>query len=344
MKKIVLVLSIISVLFLVGCNENEDVVINYDDNLQENVGNYSQQIENDDKDNENNSIIQTDEQKYKLSNSYYISGEGLSGECLIDLSYTAKKYEEHSYIESDGNEFDITCELSEIGTDGMRSTYDVRINGETINLPLGDTFGCSVVMDRMVVIDLDENDQYKELLLTTSEGLLSSEYIYRLTRNGLELIFTSDSQWDYFVKIGDKVIYTNNKFRTEEGVITKGYYLYEDGEFKYIDRFATGENVTDENGMFPESFQKLEFYAAGGESIVLGYKDGDVVGTFNLISYEEKYEQESDFHYPKYDVRLTKDCEYHVSHFDSNHNYTHTTTEILPAGTILEDIGIDFFK
>lgn len=338
MKNLLLVISMISVLFLVGCNGNENMFLNHEDNLQENTGNHSQEIENDDKDNENDSIILTDEQKYKISDSYYISGERLSGECLIELSYTTEKYEKHSCVESDGVEFDITCELSEIGTDGMRSTYDVKINGEEIDLSQGYIFGHSVVMDRMVVIDLDESDQYKELLLTVSEGVLSSESIYRLTKDGLKLIFEVDTRLDYLTKVKDKVICTNYSVMTSEKEwITMGYYLYEEGKFKFIDRFATGEKITDENGMLPANFQELEFDTSFRDNSSKSYKNGELTGKYNLISYKKLSETENDYKFGECDIRLTQDAKYTIK------DEIDDVTEMLPAGTILEDFEIDFY-
>lgn len=139
MKKILLILSVICVLFLVGCNSNENVIVDSDNNIQEDVGNQTQeneeqkQDENKENENLNEQIVQTDEEKYKLSDSYYISGEELAGETLIELSYNSTKYDAHSYVQSDGVEFDITCELKDVGMN-ERGMYDIRINGEIIEL------------------------------------------------------------------------------------------------------------------------------------------------------------------------------------------------------------------
>ena len=88
------------------------------------------------------------EEKYRLSDTYYISGEKLDiNKAIINFFSDNTDYKEHYYIESDGTKFDISCNLIKNENENEFQTWDVKINDETLELStnivesVGDVFG-----------------------------------------------------------------------------------------------------------------------------------------------------------------------------------------------------------
>ncbi len=296
MKKLILVLSIISVLFLVGCDTKKN-------------------INNDEMDSQ--TITPKVEDKYKLSDTYYVSGEKLGYDnSLLYLFAKEQKYKEKFDFESDGTDFQITC--NPVEESGEISKYDVKINGKEIEFTGENTQGkFGSLGDYMWIIDLDVNDNYKEMVVRRMWGIDSYELdIYRFTKDGVLLLLAKPKHdlEDDLVKIGDKWILTNYLFAdVEQYHVIMGYYIYEDGGFKYIEKFATGEDLPSENEFFPENFQKLVF-----DSDNNGVKMSDIKGKFQFISYNA---------IGSFTIKLIEDC------------VRYENGEIIPAGTILEDVG-----
>ena len=180
------------------------------------------------------------------------------------------------------------------------------------------------------VIDLDENDNYKEMVIQMHNGIFQDYYIYRVEKDGLVEIFQGNEEYDFedntygLIKVKDKWIacivfvpYSNWNF-------IDGYYMYEDGEFKYVDRLLTGEKLTDENGNFPERLQNIVFDNTGKYETLYFVQnnnyDEKICGKINLISRKK-----SDPSY-KYTIRVVEDIE--------------KDGVIIPAGTILEDVSL----
>lgn len=311
MKKILLVLLIMSV-SLVGCSLSNISVDSSNNDV-------SESREENTLLNNTDTMLKDEENPYKLLDTYYYDDTSLNTmsdeKCIMRLysSYDERiYYNEHTYIESDGMMFDIECiksgEFSEdFGVE--RYSYDVKINGETLYLDADAGYNAGIKFgsnfhSEMYEIDLDENDQYKEVLLVSSEGLPTVEVILRLTKDGIKLINEHflDTEWGGMglCKINNKWIYPINGYSYIPGIIF-GYYMYEDGEFKYVKKFATGEDIYDENGMFPENIQKMVF--VNGEEFRLGkddwrFEDGV---RFNILSGH------SDIYGMEYTIRLLDD-------------------------------------
>ena len=98
MKKILLVISVVSVLFLAGCGANHDNdADNIIDNRETQVQASGDSIGNDSKPN-------SDTEKYKLANDYYISGEKLNEtNSLMHFGWenSGDRFEAHNLIESE---------------------------------------------------------------------------------------------------------------------------------------------------------------------------------------------------------------------------------------------------
>ena len=333
MKKMLLVMSLISVLFLAGCswknNVNSGNVINNSDGQMQgsgeeltNADNSGEPIENsgDQTQGSGNELIEDlksdpDQEKYKLSDSYYVSGESIyAKDYLFEFSSPWKDgkdiYEQKRTVESDGTSIDLNITYEFSNTDPNDTGYDLIINGEKIE------FYNTGAVDHMWLIDLDETDQYKEIVIERVYGLESQIKIYRLTKNGIKLVFDVDNDWDELLKVKNKWIFT--RYYEFDIKILMGYYLYEDGEFKYVDRLATGEKKCDENGVFPKGFQEIEF-GVGGDASWGEYKGINFSGVFNILSRNAD---------GSYDIRLTKPC------YSNNEEQK----EIFPAGTVLEGV------
>ena len=326
MKKILLVISLIAVLFLTGCSKKNNV--NNSGDVINNSGNQTQGSGNEVIENLKNDFEQ---EKYKLSDSYYISGETFDEkDCLIDFqNLETKKSNNSNYdIESDGMQFNITCEL------GENSEYIFKINGEKIELPNKDYFnGWNNAM--VWVMDLDEKDSFKELFVKNRNA--ESEFtIYRLTKIGVKVLFDKLDNWNEFVKVDGRWIFTNYIYSIDKYKITIVYDVYEDGEFKFIDRFATGEKVDHNGNSLPEEFQKIEFstefFAAESEGISAYYKGDELNCAFNILSFEDKENTRY------YNIKLTQDGE-HVSYSGEEEH-----KETLPAGTVLENVELAFMS
>ena len=323
MKKILFVLSLILTFLLAGCANNKP------------VGN--EDIENQDVVEQNVVVNEamSAEEKYKISDNYFVSGEKLKDEeCILGIFPISEDdfYKESCVVDSDGMQFEITCVPNKYDSEDLSTslTYDVRINGEKIKSN-NDTF--PNLYGKMWVVDLDENDQYKEIVLFSWTGVDSTLEILRLTKNSIQVFFEIDGNDADLMKIGDRWICTNyieisNPAHSEER-ITFGYYIYEDGTFKYIDRFATGEKILDENGLFPSNFQNIIFT----ENFSVNY-DGKVAyfsGKCNLLSMKteiDDYNKE----YNHYNIRLLEDIEVEIYSDDGS-----STKEIWKAGKNIEN-------
>lgn len=342
MKKMLLVMSLISVLFLAGCswknNVNSGNVINNSDGQMQgsgeeltNADNSGEPIENssDQTQGSGNELIEDlksdpDQEKYKLSDSYYVSGESIYEKDYLfkfappEIDNEADRKEIYEYkrtVESDGTNIDLNIVYERSNTYPYTDLcYDVRINGKNIEFG-GPTSGGG---DYMWLIDLDEADQYKEIAILRVWGLESQIKIYRLTKYEIRLLFDVYNDWNTLLKVKNKWIFT--EYYDSDIEILMGYYLYEDGGFKYIDRLATGEKITDENGVFPKGFQEIEF-GVGGETSFGEYKGINFYGVFNILSRNAD---------GSYNIRLTKPC----------YSDPEEQKEIFPAGTVLEDVRL----
>ncbi|MBQ6860798.1 MAG: hypothetical protein IJO08_04055 [Clostridia bacterium] len=120
MKKVILLISVVSILFLVGCNKNVD---EFENKNLSGEANQNQGVENSAEESEN-----------KILSTYRVEGEKLDKEnALINLqgSEEIHRYQEKTTIESDGKKFIIACNVIE---NGNSIDYDVRINNEKFSV------------------------------------------------------------------------------------------------------------------------------------------------------------------------------------------------------------------
>ena len=257
---------------------------------------------------------------YKLSDSYFGDEiEEFNEYNLIKNNETINK--EYSF-KSNGTNFLIKIEDNLIFINELALKVHDMYNNEYVNAR---DFLLTI---NVGVIDLDLNDDYKEIIIKGQgdTGLDYYLWIYRIKKDGLELIFEKNSEnYNSFAKIDDRYIFSNN-FYTGDYKFIYGYYTYEDGVFKFINRFATGERVKSNNGEFNENFQKLIF-TIKDDSIRIINKD------YNSLKANTKFSfvsQDSD----DYSIKIIEDTYW----IDENNN----ELELIKAGTILDNLNIKF--
>lgn len=130
------------------------------------------------------------------------------------------------------------------------------------------------------IIDLDENDNYKELYVRKIIAQTICYETYRIKKDGLDLMCIGGILYNEILNqyiCGFKEI-----IKDVSPVPVLGYYLYKDGEFKYIDRFLNGEKIIDENGNLNQNFQNQVF------TVGIGYGGINIEDSlFNLNLMDE---------------------------------------------------------
>jgi hypothetical protein len=191
--------------------------------------------------------------------------------------------------------------------------------------------------DILWVIDLDEKDSYKEIIINRSYGIEAHwTFIYRLTQNGIVEIENNISV-DDLVKINKSWISPEYLADDETCNVAMGYYIYESGEFKYVDKFLTGEELLDENGNFPKGFQELEFSPNFHDKEWIAKAKceyGYLEGKFNFISSKD-FGATKDIYNSEFVIRVTEDTKWYENFYDDGF-------KTIPAGTIVS--GVKFEK
>lgn len=359
MKKIILVISLLSVMLLTGCVENEKVENN---TIHENTTNQQQNVidsgENSKEDNEEKDEID-DIEKYKLSDSYELTGieeyiyfnVGVTGSITdtlneldnIDRSklpftdYRDLYNNVNSYdFQSNGKEYNIKCTLNENG--GL----DWKINDNEVKYTNSD------VKDRFMkrttfaigVIDLDESDEHKEIVVRESYAdPFVYTVVYRINENNeLEELISGQLLCVNNKYIFPRFLIGGNDIFHEGPVI--GYHTYENGSLVYIDRLLNGEKTVDDNGMLNIDYI-LEFGAEYGWVVDNNIRDPELeefIGDIKckILSVKEKTEIDywgNEYKCLVYDIELLDDA--------VRYDYEDMAiSEKLPKGTILKDVKI----
>lgn len=127
-----------------------------------------------------------------------------------------------------------------------------------------------------------------------------------------------------------------------------GYYLYEDGEFKYIDRFLNGEKIIDENGNLNQNFQD-QVFTVWVETSGIDIEDSlinlnlmneaEIHGTDRMfflatakvkILNQYRGRDRNDYETNMYDIEIVED-------FTGKHTFREYDLT-LPAGTVLKGV------
>ena len=276
-------------------------------------------------------------QKYKLSNDYGIDFNVWKkefGTMLVEYSDVLS----NSKIKSDGEEIELKFEKELMnGSSVIATNFVIHVNNAVYKMD-------GEYVYSVFLFDLDESDNYKELYVCKSESVFTTYETYRIKKDGLELIY-------------DNVLLYNNNSKQYIGGFAEviesvskapilGYYIYENGEFKYIDRFLNGEKITDENGELNSNF-KNEIFTVNVETSGIDVEDS--LKNLNLLSVNEdvfgdrsflakakikflKQYEEASTGYTLYDIEIAED-------FTNTYRTMSQEQEItLPAGTVLKGV------
>ena len=128
--------------------------------------------------------------------------------------------------------------------------------------------------DSVGIIDLDPNDNYKEVVMRGEVEYFYFYELYRLKSTGIEKIALPENA--YIIEKNNNSFFAcaGSGFGCDKllgGWIDYGYYKYENGEFKYIGKLTTGEDLFDENGNLNKRVADTEYHA--GDYTELHYTD-----------------------------------------------------------------------
>ncbi len=322
MNKVLLIVSLLSVLLCVGCDKDEKINNDVNNNVPEVViENQEQELINYTDGNDYN--------EYKLTDGYVI---GQVDDKSIYNILRFGEYKPDYEFESDNTTFRIKIEQLS-GEDG--NTYNFTLNGKKLQINhidengeekqiiVGENHGESIG-----VIDLDETDSYKELVIEERPGIDGRLYFYRVTKDDFILIDDLNLGWNDLCNINGKWIFTN--YITSATVVSEGYWIYQNGKFEFVDRFINGEPVTNENGEYSKNYQSLIWKVpgeAGGISKSIDdFKTQLLAGT----EYSFVAKRKIDTEYGEttvHDIKIINDTEW-------------STGEKISAGTILQNVDI----
>lgn len=336
-KIILLIVSIISVLSLTGCNVNQEEMQNNNGEYVNN-GNTSQNSENISGDKELEELVE----KYKLSENYILKDDEkeevsyniLSFDGYDEQGESIRKNIDKQEIASDGVNFKIECyKINEEKFGKIDDIYEIKINDEILEID-SKKVG-SRLYDEVGIIDLNPLDDYKEIVVRTGLGVELEYYFFRLTKGGIKYIYNQSVNGVYqpgLIILNNRYIIPETSNLVMEDIV-RGYYIFEDDEFKYVDdRFLTGEKIKDENGEYPEDF-KNQVFTANAETRYQFIIDGNEIlnAKIKLLRENEKVGSNG-IAIHTYDIELAEDV---TIHKEENGEVKEI---ILSKGTIYRDL------
>lgn len=282
--------------------------------------------------------------KYKISDDYSIDFNEWK-----QIDYNLVKLNEilenkNNIVESDGERIELKVELNSVEETYSKWVKEIKIytNGNVYTIDGEDCSLCSIG-----IIDLDEKDEYKEIVICKVFGVDSSYEVYRIKKDGLELMHNSALLYNENTKQ-----YIGGLAKVIEGVNPSpifGYYLYENGDFKYIDKFPNGEEIFDENGKLNENFKKQIFTVnveVSGLEISDDYKIDEIESNIdkNLykmtslakakIKFLDVHTINTDYgEETVYDIEIVENHTFTV--YDENDNKKEVS---IPAGTVIKGV------
>ena len=300
MKKFVVVICLVLMLFvLVGCNNNKEEVNNLS----------GDSINQETLENEENYLGWENDAYNGFFNVAYCSYN--SGESFYNDNYT---------FESNGKEY----VLSTKRLDENAIAIELLINGKKFE---SEYYGIRGV----AVVDIDKEDNSKEIILKMSSDGFDYNVLYKIDSDGNLVEYFKDK-----TMIEQEPCYYNGKFIIPVNLVIKavgpviGYYEYDNGEFKYVDKCLTGEKSANESGDLIEKIQN-EIFGCNTELSFITKDEKEIKSntTFQILKVKFEFNKEENKYEKKYDIKLLEDAKWGDD----------KTTEMLPKGTILEDVN-----
>ncbi len=309
MKKFVLGICVIVMLvMLIGCGKNKEEVNSVSgDNFNQEISGDNQEILED-----ANSI--TDKMYWEdkaYSNFFNVAFSSFdSGENFYNDNYE---------FESDGKKYVLSAKRKNKDYLGI----NLLINGEEFEPVFG-------AVEGVAVIDIDKNDDSKEIIMAIGSDGSSTNVLYKIDTNGKLVEYFDDEKM-----IEKEPCYFNGKFIIPVFLVSKaigpiiGYYEYDGGEFKYVDKCLTGEKSTNESGDLIEEIQNEIFYC--NTELRFIRKDEKEIksnASFKILRVRFELNEENEYE-RKFDIELLEDAIWGDD----------KSTETLPKGTVLEDVN-----
>ena len=344
MKKYFSFISIfLSLMLLIGCgNKKIDIENNTE---QQNGGFEENSIQIDDDIEKENITEELLVEKYKLTDGYV-----LTEDMIEEIEYNIMEALDSDYIiknanyefESNGVKVKAECKVEKNYDEDFKSEKSHYV----LNFIIGDkSFNDIIEYQGSVetcvgIIDFDENDDKKELVVWSSSGLDYVYYIYEIENDGLRLIYMGEP----FIKVNNRYVRLVTDESFLNGTVVFGYYIYEDGDIKFINRLLNGELATDEKGYYPESFQNIVYTTDASQE--WGNHVYPIIEnnrtTRKLLSHGASirilrgYETETELYDSYSDTLRVKDIEImDETSYLSLYNGKEYEVEKLPKGTIL---------
>lgn len=318
MKRILIIMLLV-ILSLTGCNKNGEL-----ENNESLESKNSQQQINENKNNYEISNYQLSN-KYELVLSDYLDFYNI---VLIDNDRNEKIIENPYYFESDGKEYVIECKRIDNSI-----SFDMTINGKKATLPNidGGIVGVGV-------IDLDENDGKKEVVIRRGADGFRNNLVYQVNDNN-ELEEIASIQLEQLCRVNGKYIFPITLLGDRTSIVI-GYYIYENGELKYIDRLLTGEKTLNDDGIFPDVI-KNEIYTSSAfymqveqdGKYLSGIELVEPIISFKVLSAKWKNDEDLRDNSLVYEIELIEDARWLK---DNDPNFE----EIVSKGTVLKNVSI----
>ena len=344
MKNFLSIFALISVLLLAGCtfnckndgNDNEEV---------KNVINENVEIDSGEVFNEKSGEVIADDEteeeliaKYKLADTMTLEIDYIFDDIGKDVLSSNPVISEDIEIKGEIYKLIVSSDYPPI----MESDKNyVQIGNKKI------TDICDYVAEKAII--KVEDDYF--IFLLKSEGSFSWINAYKVT-DDFELELIEGVHIDDIRKIGEKYIiprYLNVAEHYILGTDTSyimGYYYYEDGEWKYINRSLNGKKIIDDDGNLSEEINIER----------IGYGVGSVYGWLGNIEcihknegvYEFEYEQvlltKSKYRVKRisgdtYDIEMLEDSEWgDVTTYSGKNEIIIENKKIMKAGTIVKNL------
>lgn len=276
-------------------------------------------------------------QKYQLSSGYELT------DAFKEVNYSLisknQLMKENQVFESDNTQFEMTGNV-----ENDSSSITVLLNGKPLNTSVGskdklkeDGIVDGSFVESVGILDLDENDIYKEIIVCRENDEFKTHYIFRVEKDHLVLLLKEKTKSDSLYQIGNQWIYTN--MLNSWIPITMGYDIYENGSFHHVDRFLTGEKLIQEDGTFAEKFQEKVFEISENTGIVSKVDNMNtqlLTGTkFNILASKQAT-SEFGGTVTAYQIKVVEDSSWEKLGAESEED----ALEKIEAGTILDKVII----
>lgn len=334
MKKVLMILLCVMCVLVVGCQKNDNEVTN---------GNVSGELEN--KDSGENLIIDNSDteeldlqEKYKLSDDDTLKYE-MKKDTVYNVKYNSEdeSFKKEQKVIIDGKEHIVSIDTEDF----------IKIDNKKITSAIDDTGFEKRMVSNVGVIYIDEKPY---IVLGWWEGEIAGDNLYLITNN-LELKF--EKSFEELYKVGDR--YIAPEFFEEhdydhysEGVVI-GYWYYEDGEWKKINRSINGKVLIDDEGNLSDEANIIG-QASIGPAMYYSLFSVEKNDTGFVLATRAKYKFKKVYQdlYRTFDIEMLEDSTWGTRKEDAEIQYDDNNEiiipveneKVVPKGTIIKMVQV----